>query len=422
VKVDVDRTLLVMPGAIHSVILKIAARCNLNCTYCYVYNHGDTSFLHRPKFIEDGVYERTLEIMAEYCVRHDPHRMSITFHGGEPTLIGAKRFDKLAKRAGDVLGSYLGGLSIQTNATLLTDAWIAVLKNNNIQVGISLDGPAAINDLCRLDRRGRGSYQSVVEGLDRLRSADIEPGLLCVINPRVSGLEIFKHFLDLGFKRMNFLLPDATHDSKHKLYGSEVATPVADYLIPIFDYWFELDDPSIRISLFRDLLRKLMGGNPETDAFGSANMGYIVVETDGSIEALDVLRVCEEGMGRSGLNVLDNNFDDLRFALPTVNQAIYDGFPLPGVCEGCSERDICGGGYLPHRYSRDRQFDNASVWCADILRLLSHIRDQLASRIVEAALTPPRGNDRSGVSNNGKKAGASRSEGASRAMQVSVTK
>ncbi|HVG38600.1 MAG TPA: hypothetical protein VM870_04895 [Pyrinomonadaceae bacterium] len=108
-------------------------------------------------------------------------------------------------------------------------------------------------------------------------------------------------------------------------------------------------------------------------------MGYLVVETDGSIEALDALRVCEDGIARSSLNVLRNGFDDLHLGLPLVHQLIHQGVPLPAACQICPEKDVCGGGYLPHRYARANGFDNPSVWCADILKLITHIR----RRIVE---------------------------------------
>ena len=39
------------------IVLKIAQRCNLNCTYCYVYNRGDDSWRGRPPIISVDVIE-----------------------------------------------------------------------------------------------------------------------------------------------------------------------------------------------------------------------------------------------------------------------------------------------------------------------------------------------------------------------------
>ena len=212
---------------IHSVILKIAALCNLNCSYCYVYNHEDKGYLQRPRFIADDTFDAALRAIAAYCDRRSGHTVSITFHGGEPTLIGAERFDALATRAKQTLGDSLGGLSIQTNATLIDEDWLNVFGRHRVQVGVSLDGPRATNDMHRVDHAGHGSYDRALEGLAALQQRGLDPGVLCVVNPRMSGLEVYRHFRSLGLQRMDFLLPDATHDS-----GAAVgigAMPVANY-------------------------------------------------------------------------------------------------------------------------------------------------------------------------------------------------
>jgi uncharacterized protein len=65
-------------------------------------------------------------------------------------------------------------------------------------------------------------------------------------------------------------------------------------------------------------------------------------------------------------------------AIATVSNfhraTIFEGTALPEGCRSCPERDTCGGGYLPHRHSRERGFDNPSVWCADLLAFFSHVR------------------------------------------------
>jgi uncharacterized protein len=362
------------PGLISSIILKLAAPCNLNCSYCYVYNHEDQTYRDRPRYISDEVFDATLLAIKRYCGQRSQHSIAVTFHGGEPTLIGSARFDELATRAALVLGPRLESLSIQTNGTLIDDAWVEALRRHKTNVGVSLDGPPQIHDAARVTHAGRGSYRAAVAGLRRLQAGGLDPGVLCVINPAVSGLEVYRHFRKLAIRNMSFLFPDVSHDSKGRFYGDLGPTPVADYLIPIFDDWMKEDDPEIFIRVLWGLLRQLLGGAGETDVFGNPRMAYLVVETDGSIEALDALRVCESGLGKSGLNVLTHGFDDLQLGLPLVHEVVHEGIPLAAQCRVCPEREVCGGGYLPHRYARANGFDNPSVWCADILRLLRHMR------------------------------------------------
>ena len=36
---------------IDTVLVKVASRCNINCTYCYVYNMGDDGWQDMPALI-----------------------------------------------------------------------------------------------------------------------------------------------------------------------------------------------------------------------------------------------------------------------------------------------------------------------------------------------------------------------------------
>jgi uncharacterized protein len=373
------------PGLVSAVVLKLAAHCNLNCSYCYVYNHQDTGFRDRPRFISDEIYEATLQRIADYCDSHAPHSIFITFHGGEPTLVGHRRMAKLASRADEVLGDRLAALLLQTNGTLIDESWISVLRRHRMAVGVSLDGPPEVHDAVRVNHAGRGSYRSVVRGIRRLQEAGLRPSILSVVNPGHNGASVYTHFRELGIERMNFLLPDCSHDSKAEWYGGFGETPVADFLIPIFDAWVAEDDPVVEVRIFGDLIRTMLGGHAGNDQFGNLLMNYLVVETDGAIEALDALRVCEHGLAASGLNVLRDGFDDLARGAPLLFDAVHRGIPLSKKCLACSEVDVCGGGYLPHRYSRARGFNNPSVWCDDILAVIDHVRRWLAGQSLSEA-------------------------------------
>src|ERR1041385_9056751 len=103
-------------GRIGSLVVKVAERCNLNCSYCYMYNHADQSYLRRPAFMSDEVFAQLLVRINEYCDRRPKHRMSLVFHGGEPMLMGTERFRRFTNRAREKLGEKLKSLQLQSNA------------------------------------------------------------------------------------------------------------------------------------------------------------------------------------------------------------------------------------------------------------------------------------------------------------------
>jgi uncharacterized protein len=360
-------------GRIDNLIVKVAERCNLNCSYCYIYNHEDKTYLRRPKFMEEPVFGSLLARIKEYCDRRAPHAMTLTLHGGEPTLLGKRRMAAYARRAREVLADRLGAICMQTNGTLLDEEWIQVIIENRIMVGISIDGPPAVHDAYRIDHLGRGSHAATVRGLQLLQRVGLRPGVISVINPQTDGGDTYRYFRSLGVSRIEFLFPDVSRDNKERLYG-ESGTPIADFLISAFDAWFTEDNPDIVVRVLWGFLSSLMGFTHHSDAFGNPLMSYLIIETDGSIQTLDALRVCKEGIAESGLNVADHGFDDLARGLPLVHQVIHEGVPLCSACLACEECGVCGGGYLPHRYSYKNGFDNPSAWCEDILKLIAHLR------------------------------------------------
>jgi uncharacterized protein len=54
---------------------------------------------------------------------------------------------------------------------------------------------------------------------------------------------------------------------------------------------------------------------------------------------------------------------------------------LCAQCRGCPVRAVCGGGYLPHRYSSRNGFDNPSVYCRDLMKLIVHIQARVLTTL-----------------------------------------
>lgn len=59
--------------------------------------------------------------------------------------------------------------TLQTNATLIDDAWARFLGDNGFLVGVSIDGPRDLHDAYRVDKGGKRTFDRVMTGLDALR-------------------------------------------------------------------------------------------------------------------------------------------------------------------------------------------------------------------------------------------------------------
>ena len=359
-------------------ILKIASRCNLNCSYCYVYNKGDDSWQTRPVFMPSEIFTTSLRRIRSHCVASGQDAVRITFHGGEPCLVGPARFDHWCQEAYDTLADVCRvELSLQTNGTLLDEDWIGVLRRHQVSVGLSLDGPRLLHDRSRVDARGRGSYREAVKGLGLLRDGGLAHQVLTVIQPGADGLEVHRHLVALGARRINYLFPDFTHDSVGPVRAAHGLTPCADYLLPILDDWWTNGTLDVRIAIFWNMARVILGGSSQLDLFGPGAYQYVFIESDGAIEGLDVLKICGQGLAETALHVRDHEFVDIAARNPLHQQVMFEGLPRPGACDRCPERESCGGGYLPHRFGTTGGFDHATIWCADMLKLFGRLRTLL---------------------------------------------
>ncbi len=332
-------------------IVKIASRCNLNCSYCYVYNQADTSWRSRPAMMSPETFAAAVERMRRHCVASGQEAVDLTFHGGEPTLVGPERFARMCTLVNDQLAPLADvRLAIQTNGTRLDERWVPVFREHEVEVGVSLDGPREINDAFRVDRRGRGSHAAATRGISVLRAAEVPFGILSVVAPGADPLAIHHHFRSLGPSSISYLLPSYTHDTVGPIKERFGSTPCADFLIPIFDEWWEERTGGPGIREFRNLCRVVLGGRSRLDTLGNPPLRFVCIETDGSLQGVDKLRSCEDGLSDIGLSVHDADFSEIAGA-SEFHSAVMAGLPLPTGCSGCPESRTCAGGYLPNRYS-----------------------------------------------------------------------
>ena len=361
-------------------VVKVQETCNLNCTYCYMYNLADTSYLTRPKRMSESVRDALFLRLREHALAHGIDPIVVGIHGGEPLLVGRAYLDEWAGRLRETLkGAADVRLRLQTNGILLDERWVELFHRHGLRIGISIDGPQRYNDRFRVDHAGRGAFDRAVAGLRRLTEHDLGPevfgAVLSVANPEVPAKEMWEFWRNLGITRYDFNLPHCTHDHPPWFDQPSLTT----WMIELFDLWWTLDDPVYEVRFFRNVVNLILGAPFSTDYIGGKPGGIAVVETDGAIQGTDALKACEEGMVDLGLFVETNSFDEA-LQNPIVQLANHSSAQLSQTCQGCEVREVCGGGYLPHRYRRANGFDNPSVYCESLYAIIHHIR----SRIVES--------------------------------------
>ena len=82
------------------VLVKLASRCNINCTYCYWFR--DAEVYEKPAVLTPEAEDAFCLRLEEHIREFDLPVFLLVFHGGEPLLFPKRRFDALMKKLRDI--------------------------------------------------------------------------------------------------------------------------------------------------------------------------------------------------------------------------------------------------------------------------------------------------------------------------------
>lgn len=365
---------------IRGLVLKVASRCNLNCEYCYMYNLGDKTYKSQPKVMSQEVVTHLLMRVKTYLTLSGSKTFAFIFHGGEPLLVGYDFYQNFVRKANELLPASIQIVyTIQTNGVLLSEEWCKVLGNLGIRIGVSFDGLTEEANRFRLDHHGRSSLASTLQGIANAQTSKhlkYLPGVLSVINPNVNPDELYQAYKSLKIRHINFLLPDGTHDNLPT--GFELKQTIfADWLIKLFDNWFEDQDRhKPQITFFNQILNKILGGEGDFEYLGGGRNINLIIETNGDIEPQDSLKACGNGFTKTNMNVKTHTLED-SFKHPLIKLCIDSQETLCEQCQNCSVVEVCRGGFITHRYDVRNGFSNPSIYCKDLEKLITYISERV---------------------------------------------
>ena len=344
---------------IAQLLIKVATRCNIDCSYCYWFR--DAAVYDKPKLMSADVLRQLLQRIEEHLVKHSPQDFPLILHGGEPLLWGVENFARIAEACAAISSrtNCAIPIAVTTNGVLINEAWLDCFETYNISVAISLDGPAHIHDVHRRSFQGNGTHAAVERAARMLVALDIGVSALAVCNPAHQPKEYVDFFASCGIANYDIMMPDATVDEKPAL--------IAPFYNGLFDLWLEANryKRTVNIRVVTDMVTALLGNDAPTEGVGYKPIELCTIMTDGSVEAHDVLRIAGSGVTQTTFNIFDNAIDDVRNE-PRWKDAREASINLSAKCRECKFMNACGGGYLPHRFSKNNGYDNPSVYCDDL--------------------------------------------------------
>ncbi|WP_225911777.1 radical SAM protein [Vibrio nigripulchritudo] len=372
-----------------SCIVKLTSFCNLNCTYCYMFNLEDESYKYNDRNMSEWTIFQLLDRLAEYIDKQALSHFDITLHGGEPTLWPVKRFESVFSviSNNDILRKTVT-LGVQTNLYKMpSDSLLDMFLENNVAVSLSLDGPKSVNDAYRITSSGKGSYQSIHRNLQTLLNGKYQPlvkGILSVAQTSLKPEDYFQWVKSLPLKSVDVLFPIHFHYG-HKPWDEEERTEAAyaedptigKWYAELFDCWWFNDDPNIKIRLFNHVIALILGGKQHVDALVNDTLNMFVVSSSGDIEYPDYYRVGSNGNAKTQYNVFEHTLSELHFDSGFRNLSSLRK-SIPDECHACEHHDLCGGGFLAGRNGPDGMVLNRrSVLCYDEMFLFHHIKQRI---------------------------------------------
>lgn len=147
--------------------LFVEHQCNLRCTYCYT---GEK--FNRP--MDADTMRRAVDLALRQPLAH----LDVSFFGGEP-LLRRELVRQTVAYAEQSVAAMQGRqptlrFLMNTNATLLDDDAADMMAPPRAwTVFVSLDGPRQVHDKHRVHASGKGSFDDVTAGLERLKSRKI---------------------------------------------------------------------------------------------------------------------------------------------------------------------------------------------------------------------------------------------------------
>ena len=360
--------------------------CNLDCEYCY--------YTMKPAELYPDVREfrMTEDLLADYTRQYleaMPVRCEFGWQGGEPMLRGKdffrRAFDlqKQLRRPDQVVTN-----AFQTNGTLIDEQWCDILRDNEVLVGISLDGPAQWHDAFRRDPAGKPSFHRAWAGLELLRAHQVEFNVLITLNSvnAPHAADIYRYFVNRGVPYLQFIpILERTPDGRPTDYSC-TGPQFGRFMLDVFEQWATRDVGKVSERFIDSVLHTLIYGRAAMCCYAERCANAHVLEFNGDLYVCDHFVYRRWRIG----NITQTPLADL------VRSDMLDDFArlktdLPARCRDCEFLHFCRGGCPKHHMPIGTDPDRVNWFCegyqAFFREALPELRDMAA--YIERGDLPP---------------------------------
>ncbi len=348
------------------LILIPSLACQASCHYCFGPQRGS--------MMSHDIFDATLDWLE--MTTPPGQKIDLTFHGGEPLLVGLAWYQRNLPRLRQRFGRRLK-LHLQSNLWLLDSAYSDLFNEYGMSLGTSLDGPAPLTDA----QRGKGYFARTMAGIETARRHGLAVGVICTFT-RLSA----PHYQEIFDFFAREYLPFSVHAAVSALKNSPPAElPLsphehADLLIYLFDYYLA-NLTRMRISTFDSICRSLATGQSGLCTFNDCLGNYLTIEPHGGIYSCN--RLAHHPTWQLADVRAMPTLDSLA-KTPIWQQWRQRELTIQQACGDCSHFNYCKGG-CPYNVLASQNLkelpNQKDPHCPAYKRLFDHLAERAMAEV-----------------------------------------
>lgn len=347
----------------------VGSRCNMHCAYCYYLDKGKYSSHKKQSRMSQGLLEDMIRHTVEAS---EGPVVSFVWHGGEPTLAGIEFYEKAIKLQKKYLPeTWQAWNNLQTNGLLINKKWCSFLRENRFDVGLSIDGSEVVHDANRKDLGGNTTYAKVRASLELLKSAGIQPDILCTVNKATvrNAASVYEALEEMNCPWVQFIpivvrLPDGSFAPE-----SVTTEEYGDFLLEIFDLWIHRGLGRFDVQLFAEMARIMAGGQASVCWMAPECGRAPIIEEDGSVYSCDHFVDPEHRLG----NLSENTLQELMDSPTQESFGKSKRESLTSHCRKCPWYKFCGGGCPKDRFALSPEGEEGQYYlCKGLEKFFAH--------------------------------------------------
>ena len=199
---------------IQLVVIQPTPFCNIDCRYCYLPQRNSKAVV-----AEQTIANLFSQVFASGWAEAG---LTVIWHAGEPMVLPIDFYRRAFRLIDELKPTGLGLThAFQTNGTLVDDAWCAFFAEQQVNIGVSIDGPQRLHDINRVTRAGRGTFDKTIDGIRRLRQHGVPFHVISVLSAEslAAPREMFDFYVSEGIDRVCFNVEESEGDHVSRSFG-----------------------------------------------------------------------------------------------------------------------------------------------------------------------------------------------------------